>query len=118
MVRAGALGSGGFKFDAKVRRQSIDPEDLYHARICGLAVLAAALLIAENIIVDCRLQRFRDERYAGWKSAFGKSMLDGKQSLVDLSQFVVARDVNPVPRSGRGHIYENLVQRLVHVAGR
>ena len=118
VVRAGGLGSGSFKFDANVRWQSIDPEDLCHAHICGLAVLAAALLIAESIIVDGRLQRFRDERYADWKSAFGKSILDGKQSLVDLSQFVVSRDVNPVPRSGRGQIYENLVQRLVQVAGR
>ena len=80
-----------------MRRQSIDPEDLYHADICGLMVLAAALLIAENTLVDCRLQRFRDERYADWKSAFGKSIPDGKQSLVDLSQFVVSRDVNPEP---------------------
>ncbi|MGG5812131.1 xylose isomerase [Falsiroseomonas sp. CW058] len=112
VMRAGGLGSGGFNFDAKVRRQSFAAEDLVHAHAGGLDTLARALLIAARIRADGRLDRARAGRYAGWDAPEGRAILDGGMSLAALSDRVLEGGVDPRPRSGGQERLENLVAQL------
>ncbi|MET0795582.1 MAG: xylose isomerase [Polyangiaceae bacterium] len=108
ILKGGGLKSGGMNFDAKLRRQSIDPEDLFHAHIGGMDTLARGLLIAERAIQDGRLEAVVDQRYSGWKSGLGERILSGA-SLSDLSEHVLSpAGVDPKPRSGRQEALENL----------
>ena len=77
IVRAGGFTTGGFNFDAKLRRQSLDRNDLFHAHIGGIDTLARALLVAADLVEDGELARLRDERYAGWNGELGSAILDG-----------------------------------------
>jgi xylose isomerase len=113
IVRHGGLGDGGFNFDAKIRRQSIDPADLFHAHVGGLDALAAALLIAERLVADGALDRARAERYAGWDSGLGADILAGRLSMAEIAARVAEAGLNPRPRSGRQEALENL---LLHAA--
>jgi xylose isomerase len=110
VLKAGGLGSGGLNFDAKIRRQSIDPDDLLHAHIGGMDVCARALLAAARIMEDGGLQQALDARYAGWATPQGQHMLRGKASLADIASSVTGE---PQPRSGRQEYLENLVNRFV-----
>ncbi len=112
ILQGGGLGSGGLNFDAKVRRQSIDPADLFHGHIGGMDVCARGLLIAEQMILDGRLKVAVDERYAGWNAAGGQAILTGRVSLEELADGVLAADVDVRPRSGRQEALENLVNRF------
>jgi xylose isomerase len=109
IMKSGGFTTGGLNFDAKVRRQSIDPEDLLHAHIGAMDVCARALLIAERMIDDGVLDRLLNERYAGWDAPEGKAILDGKRSLVDLADRVEREWLEPQPRSGRQEYLENLL---------
>jgi xylose isomerase len=111
VVRAGGLGTGGFNFDAKIRRQSTDVEDLLHAHVGGVDTMAHALLIAERIVQDGKLDSARAARYAGWDSDLGQRILAGKQSLDGLAEHVETAPA-PAVRSGRQEALENLVARL------
>ncbi|HEV6965463.1 xylose isomerase [Roseateles sp.] len=112
VLQAGGLGSGGLNFDAKVRRQSIDAADLFHGHIGGMDVCAQALLVAEKMIVDGRLKAAVDSRYAGWDTAAGQDILQGRRSLADLADEVLARNTDVAPVSGRQEVLENLVNRF------
>ena len=113
ILKAGGLNSGGWNFDAKLRRQSIDPADLLHGHIGGLDVLARSLKAAAALIEDGTYDKTVDERYAGWNSPDGKAILDGKVSLADLAAKVEAENINPQPRSGQQEYLENLINRFV-----
>ena len=113
ILKAGGLGSGGWNFDAKVRRQSIDPADLLHGHIGGLDVLARSLKAAAAIIEDGTYDKVVDARYAGWQQGLGKDILSGKLSLADLAAKVDAENINPQPRSGQQEYLENLINRFV-----
>ena len=113
IVAAGGFSTGGFNFDAKVRRQSNDPSDLFHGHVGGMDNLARALLIADKMLSDGKLQGFIDERYAGWNEQLGKEILAGKLSLADLSEKALAGKLDPKPRSGRQEMLENLVNRYL-----
>ena len=113
ILRCGGLGNGGFNFDAHLRRQSLDREDLFHAHVGGIDVLARGLLAAAAMIEGGELEAFVEQRYAGWSSALGREILDGKHSLADLARFVVENEIEPQPRSGRQEWLENLVNRYV-----
>ncbi|MGM9484983.1 xylose isomerase [Roseateles sp. NT4] len=112
VLQAGGLGSGGLNFDAKVRRQSIDAADLFHGHIGGMDVCAQALLIAEKMINDGRLKAAVDSRYAGWDSAAGQDILQGRRSLSDLADQVLETNTDVAPVSGRQEVFENLVNRF------
>lgn len=112
VVRAGGLGTGGINFDAKIRRQSIDAEDLLHAHAGGLDCCARALLIAERIVQDGTLDRLRAERYAGWDAPTGQAILDGRMDLAALATHAEAAGPGPMPRSGRQEALENLAARF------
>ena len=112
ILRAGGLGTGGCNFDAKLRRQSIEPSDLLHAHIGGVDTIARGLVQAAALIEEGRVDAFLRERYAGWGEALGKDILGGKKSLEDLSQHVLDSNLNPRPVSGRQELLENLVNRV------
>ncbi|WP_108396758.1 xylose isomerase [Devosia submarina] len=113
ILKAGGLGNGGWNFDARVRRQSLDPADLLHGHIGGLDVLARGLKAAAAIIEDGTYDKVVDERYAGWNAGMGKDILDGKLSLADLAAKVESDNINPQPRSGQQEYLENLINRFV-----
>ncbi len=111
ILRAGGFTDGGFNFDAKVRRQSVDAADLLHAHVGGIDVIARSLLAAAAIIEDGRLDAFRDERYAGWRGEVGTAVLEQSSSLASVADLAVQRGLAPQPRSGRQERLENLVNR-------
>jgi len=113
IVAAGGFKTGGFNFDAKVRRQSNDVSDLFHGHVGGMDNLARALLIADKMLTDGKLQAFIDERYAGWNAQLGKDILAGKLSLADLSERALADKLDPKPRSGRQELLETMVNRYL-----
>jgi xylose isomerase len=113
ILAAGGFTTGGYNFDAKVRRQSIDPVDLFHGHVGGMDNLARALLIADKILSEGKLQAVIDERYAGWKEGLGKDILAGKLNLEQLSERVIKDKIDPKPRSGRQEMLENLVNKYV-----
>ena len=110
ILQGGGFTTGGLNFDAKIRRQSIDPDDLLHGHVGGMDVCARG---AADRREDDRGRRARHamskDRYAGWDSAEGKAILAGKRSLADLAARVEARTLEPQPRSGKQEYLENLV---------
>jgi xylose isomerase len=113
ILQAGGFSTGGFNFDAKVRRQSFDPEDLFHAHVGGMDTLARALLVADHILTDGKLSALVDARYAGWKQGLGKEILDRKLSLEQIADRVRSGNIDPKPRSGRQEMLENVVSRYL-----
>jgi xylose isomerase len=110
ILRAGGLGGGGFNFDAKLRRQSVDPADLFHAHVGGMDTVARALVAAAGLVDDGRLQHALDQRYAGWSGELGRGIREGKLSLADLSERALASGNEPRPVSGRQELLENWVR--------
>ncbi|MDB5051140.1 MAG: Xylose isomerase [Fibrobacteres bacterium] len=113
LLQGGGFTTGGMNFDAKLRRQSIDAEDLFHAHIGGMDVAARGLIIAEKMIKDGALQKKVEERYSGWHGELGRSILSGKKSLGELADLALAQDLDPKHRSGRQEALENLVNRYM-----
>jgi xylose isomerase len=109
IVKGGGLGAGGLNFDAKLRRQSIDPDDLVEGHAQAMDLCARALLVAERMIADGALARHVEERYAGWNGKLGMGILAGKQSLADLAALVDQQGLEPQPRSGKQERLEALV---------
>lgn len=113
ILKNGGLGKGGFNFDARVRRQSLDPADLLHGHIGGLDVLARSLKAAAALIEDGAYDKIVDERYAGWNQAGAQAMLKGERTLEQIAAWVEAENINPQPRSGQQEYLENLINRFV-----
>ena len=111
ILKGGGMQNGGFNFDAKIRRQSVDPVDLFYGHIGGIDVLAKALLNAEAIIKDGRLQGFIEERYSGWNSDFGKQALS-ELNLEQLADHALQANSDGRPPSGRQEYLENLINRF------
>jgi len=109
VLRGGGIGAGGLNFDAKLRRQSIEPDDLVWAHASAMDLCARALLIAEKMIVDGALQRHVDSRYAGWDGEHGRAILEGRLSLDELARDVEQRGLDPQPISARQERLEHLV---------
>ncbi len=113
IVRAGGFTTGGFNFDAKVRRQSVDAEDLFHGHIGGVDVVAAALLNAERIIADGRIDAFKAQRYAGWDGELGQMIHRDGTSLSDIADHAISANLDPRHKSGKQERLENLINRFV-----
>ncbi|AWB50094.1 xylose isomerase [Gemmobacter aquarius] len=111
ILRAGGYTTGGTNFDAKVRRQSLDADDLILAHVGGMDTCARALKAAAALLQDGALEAARDERYAGWNKPEAKALLTG--SLEDAAAVVTAKGLNPEPRSGRQERLENLWNRFI-----
>jgi xylose isomerase len=108
ILGAGGLGSGGLNFDAKVRRESTDPEDLFLAHIGGMDAYARALVIADRIIRDGRLEKFKAGRYASFEAGDGVRFRRGELGLEDLRD-MAARNPEPAAVSGRQEWVENII---------
>ncbi len=111
VLKGGGFTTGGNNFDAKVRRQSIDPADLFYGHIGAVDILARGLLNAAAMLEGGELQSFMDQRYAGWKQDPAKTMLEGRTTLAAIADAAVADNVAPVPRSGHQEYLENIVGR-------
>jgi xylose isomerase len=113
ILRGGGFTDGGFNFDTKLRRQSMDRSDLFHAHIGAMDTLAQSLLVAAALIEDGELEGEREARYAGWSGDLGTQIMSGDTDLVTLEALVASGDVDPVPVSGRQEALENLVNRTI-----
>ena len=113
ILKAGGLTQGGFNFDAKVRRQSLDAIDLFHAHIGGIDTLARGLLVAARLVEQEVLSKPLAQRYAGWDGALGSDIRAGRIDLAGLADLATVRDLDPKPRSGRQEALENTVARYL-----
>ena len=111
ILRAGGYKTGGTNFDAKLRRQSLDPADLILSHVGGMDTCARALKCAAALLESGELEALRAERYDGWKSAAAKAMLQG--SLEQAAARVTAEAIEPQPRSGKQERLENLWNRYI-----
>jgi xylose isomerase len=114
ILRAGGLGTGGFNFDAKLRRPSIDLEDLFHAHIGGMDAYALAFKIARRILADGKLEQFVAERYASFDTGYGRDIEKGKTDFRALEKLVLGKLGEPTPRSGKQEYLENLLNTYLH----
>lgn len=111
ILRAGGFTTGGFNFDAKVRRQSMDAVDLFYGHIGGIDTVARGLLNAAALIEDGRLDGIKAERYAGWDGDFGRQVAN--LDLAGIADLAAEKALDPQPRSGRQERIENLINRFV-----
>jgi len=111
ILKNGGLHTGGTNFDAKVRRQSLDPADLILAHVGGMDTCARALKAAAALLEDGSLEKARAARYAGWNKPESKALLTG--SLEDAAAVVTTKGLNPQAASGRQERLENLWNRFV-----
>ncbi len=110
ILRGGGFTTGGLMFDTKLRRMSIERDDIFHGHIGGMDTMARSLLAAASILEAGELDTFRDARYAGWNSR--DDILDGKVSLQQLHDEQLVGS-EPVGVSGRQEMLENLVARHI-----
>ncbi len=113
ILRGGGFDTGGFNFDTKLRRQSIERSDLFHGHIGGIDTLARSLLVAEAMLEDGVLEEARARRYAGWESDLGTDIMAGSIDLETLADKAVAGGIEPAPVSGRQEQLENEVNRII-----
>jgi len=111
-LEAGGLQGGGINFDAKIRRNSTDPADLFYAHIGGMDNFARALLIANEVISKSDYKKIRQDRYASYDSGKGKEFEEGKLSLTDLRDYAIANG-EPAVISGRQEYLENVINRFI-----
>jgi xylose isomerase len=108
VLQAGGLGSGGFNFDAKIRRESTDAEDLFLGHIGGMDAYARALVIADRVVSDGRLDELKALRYASFEEEAGQLFEAGEMSLEDLRD-IAAGSPEPALQSGKQERVENLI---------
>lgn len=113
ILLGGGFTTGGTNFDAKLRRQSLDPADLLHAHVGGMDCCARGLKAAARMIEDGALAGPLAARYAGWDGAEAKAMLSGERTLEEVSARVLSAGIDPKPVSGRQEWLENIVNRYV-----
>ncbi|HWS66636.1 MAG TPA: xylose isomerase [Steroidobacteraceae bacterium] len=111
LVEDGGFTSGGFNFDAKLRRQSVDPSDLYLAHIGGVDTIARALLAAADIVREGQLRALQTERYQSWGSELGRRIDGGEFTLSALADYAAEQGFDPRPRSGRQELAESIIAR-------
>ena len=112
VLEAGGVKGGGINFDAKIRRNSTDPEDLFYAHVGGMDAFARALIVADTILQKSDYREFRKERYASFDSGKGKEFEEGKLSLEQLRDFAV-NNAEPAVKSGRQEYLENIINRFI-----
>ncbi|MCP3041135.1 xylose isomerase [Xanthomonas euvesicatoria pv. allii] len=111
VLRQGGLAPGGLNFDAKVRRESSDPQDLFLAHIGGMDAFARGLEVANALLTDSPLEQWRAERYASFDSGAGADFAAGKTTLADLAKHAAGNA--PQQLSGRQEAYENLINQYL-----
>jgi xylose isomerase len=112
ILEAGGFKGGGINFDAKIRRNSTDAADLFHAHIGGMDAFARALITADNILQSSDYKKLRQERYSSYNSGKGKEFEQGKLSLEDLRSYAIEAG-EPETRSGKQEYFENIINRYI-----
>jgi xylose isomerase len=112
ILEAGGFGGGGINFDAKIRRNSTDPADLFYAHIGGMDTFARALFIADKILQQGEYTKLRKQRYSSFDDGKGKEFEQGKLSLQDLRQYAIDKG-EPKTVSGKQEYFENLINRFI-----
>jgi len=111
LVQDKGFTTGGFNFDAKLRRQSVEATDLYLAHIGGIDTISRALLAAADIVTDGALEKLKEKRYEGWGGELGKRITSGELSLASLADLATEKGLNPSPRSGKQELAESIIAR-------
>jgi xylose isomerase len=112
ILRGGGFTTGGLNFDAHVRRQSIDSEDLFHAHIGAMDAFARGLKNAAKMIADSKFAGAITDRYAGWDSGMGADIEAGKLGFEELEAYTLENG-EPVLKSGRQEYLENLLNEYI-----
>ncbi len=112
ILEAGGFGGGGINFDAKIRRNSTDPADLFYAHIGGMDIFARALIVADNILQKSEYKKLRKDRYASFDTGKGKDYEAGKLTLEDLRAYAIENG-EPKTTSGMQEYIENLINRYI-----
>ena len=112
ILQSGGIRNGGINFDAKVRRNSTDLEDLFYAHIGGMDVFARALLTAHNILESSPYKKMISDRYSSFDSGKGKDFEDGKLDIEALAEIASVNGEPPL-KSGQQELYENLINRFI-----
>lgn len=112
IIEAGGFKGGGINFDAKIRRNSTDPEDLFYAHIGGMDAFARALIIADTILNKSDYKKLRSDRYASYNSGKGKDFENGKLSLEDLKNYAIENG-EPAAISGKQEYLENIINHFI-----
>ncbi len=113
ILKYGGLTTGGVNFDAKVRRESFEPVDLFHAHIGGMDAFARGLKIAAAIRKDGRLAEFVKNRYASWDSGIGAKIESGKATMKELETYILKQGDAKANISGRQEFLENLINEFI-----
>jgi xylose isomerase len=112
ILQSGGFRTGGINFDAKTRRNSTDPEDIFLAHIGGMDAFARALLTAEAVLTQSDYLQMRRNRYASFDAGAGRDFELGNLSLEDLRQYALSRP-EPVQRSGKQERFENIINEFI-----
>jgi xylose isomerase len=113
ILKYGGLTTGGVNFDSKVRRESFEPDDLFHAHIGGMDAFARGLKIAAAIRKDGRLADFVKQRYSSWDKGLGKNIEAGKESFETLEAYMLKKGEATANTSGRQEFLENLINEFI-----
>jgi xylose isomerase len=113
LLKMGGFKTGGVNFDAKVRRESYEPVDLFHAHIGGMDAFARGLKIAAAIRADGRLEAFVKNRYRSWDSGIGKKIESGKTNFKTLETYMLKKGEVTKNESGRQEFLENLINEFI-----
>jgi xylose isomerase len=112
ILKQNGLGRGGLNFDAKVRRSSNDPMDLFHAHIGGMDAFARGLLVAQRVIDDKVFSKFVQERYSSYGSGIGVAIMSGRIGMEELEKWIMDQH-HPVLQSGRQEMLENILNSYI-----
>ncbi len=112
VLEGGGLKGGGINFDAKIRRNSTDPADLFYAHVGGMDTFARALIVADEILTKSDYKKIRTERYASFDTGAGKAFEEGKLSLEDLRAYAIENG-EPATISGKQEYLENIINRFI-----
>ncbi len=112
ILEAGGFKGGGINFDAKIRRNSTDPEDLFYAHVGGMDAFARALVIADDILQKSDYKKIRADRYSSFNDSTGRAFETGQLSLEDLRSYAIENG-EPAVRSGKQEYLENIINRYI-----
>jgi xylose isomerase len=112
ILEAGGFKGGGINFDAKIRRNSTDPADLFYAHIGGMDAFARALITADTILQQSEYKKIRGERYSSFDTGKGAAFEAGTLSLEDLRTYALENG-EPVMTSGKQEYLENMINRYI-----
>jgi xylose isomerase len=112
VIKAGGLSKGGLNFDAKVRRGSFEPVDLFYGHIAGMDAFAQGFKIATRMVEDGKFEKFISDRYASYTTGIGKEIVEGKVGFKELEKFILENgEVKNV--SGRQEMLEALLNKYI-----